>query len=185
MVEQYNTLMLNQGIPSSEMRAVTGNLLSPTDPNPAHLNAPEYFNFDIAAVGMGFHHFTDPTYAAKQLVQRLKPGGVLFIVDFKPHAPLEHSHHHSHDHSHEHSHSHEKQGEKPKVDEEEEVGKNAAHTVLHHGFSPETVKKMFEEAGAGKGYEYLEIGDGIVMHGVKEGGEPMKRSLFFARGEKL
>ncbi|EHL01022.1 putative Uncharacterized methyltransferase [Glarea lozoyensis 74030] len=88
MAEQYNIVMSNQGIPPSQMRAVVGNLLSPSDPSPATLSDPEFFDFDIAA---------------------------------------------------------------------------------------DDVKKMFEEAGAGKAFEYLEIGSGIVFHGVKEGGGSMKR----------
>ncbi|KAL7773673.1 hypothetical protein CFE70_003639 [Pyrenophora teres f. teres 0-1] len=43
---------------------------------------PQYFNFDIATVGFGFHHFEDVVYAAGQLKQRLRPGGVLVINDF-------------------------------------------------------------------------------------------------------
>jgi SAM-dependent methyltransferase len=156
MVNEYNTLVSNQGIPPSEMHAVVGNLLDPSDPSPPSLAGDEFFNFDIAAVGLGFHHFSDPTFAATQLVKRLKKGGVLLIIDFLPHAPL------------------------PK-----DEGQTAAHTVAHAGFSEEDVKTMFETAGAGEGFEYLEIGQGIVFHGVKEGGETMKRSVFFARGVKL
>jgi hypothetical protein len=64
-------------------------------------------------------------------------------------------------------------------------GHPAAHTVAHAGFSEEDVRKMFGKAGAGEGFEYLEIGSGIVFHGVKEDGKTMKRSVFFARGSKL
>ena len=43
----------------------------------------------MAAVGLGFHHFEDPEYTAKKLVDRLRPGGILFIVDFLPHEALD------------------------------------------------------------------------------------------------
>ncbi len=44
-----------------EMHAVQGNLLDPADPSPAGLAGPEFFDFDIAVVGLGFHHFDDRT----------------------------------------------------------------------------------------------------------------------------
>jgi SAM-dependent methyltransferase len=90
MVEEYNSSASNQGLSASEMRAFVGDLLSPI-PSPS-LSPPEFHNFDNAAVGLGFHHFTDPRLAAARLAQRLKKGGVLFIVDFLPH---EHVHGHA------------------------------------------------------------------------------------------
>lgn len=85
MVKEYNTSARNQGIPESEMLAVQGNLLDANKPSPLELAGKEFFEFDIAAVGLGFHHFDDPALAAKRLAERLKTGGVLFIVDFLPH----------------------------------------------------------------------------------------------------
>ncbi len=85
MVNEYNTSARNQGIPESEMYATQGNLLDANNPNPAGLVGKEFFDFDIAAVGLGFHHFDDPALAAKRLSERLKKGGVLMIVDFLPH----------------------------------------------------------------------------------------------------
>lgn len=51
------------------------------------------------------------------------------------------------------------------------------------GFSEEDVKKMFEEAGVGGDFKYLQIGKGSITFG--EGKEKMERSVFFARGSKL
>lgn len=67
------------------MHAYPGNLLDPSAPSPASLSSPHFHAFDLAAVGLGFHHFADPDLAARQLAARLRPGGVLFIVDFLPH----------------------------------------------------------------------------------------------------
>ncbi len=58
----------------------------------------------------------------------------------------------------------------------------ATNTVTHMGFSKEDVKKMFEEAGVGLNFDYVEVGKGIVFG---EGSEKMERSIFFARGSKL
>lgn len=155
MVAEYNKSASNQGIPSSEMEARVGNLLDASNPSPASLSGDEFFNFDIAVVGLGFHHFEDPTFAAKQLALRLKPGGVLLIIDFMTHA-------HVHDHAN-----------------------PAAHTITHHGFSEEEVKKMFVGAGAGSDFEMAVVGNGVVFKGLKEGGEQLKRTIFMARGVKL
>lgn len=155
MVAEYNTSARNQGISESEMEAFVGNLLDAKDPDPASLQDEKFFNFDIAVVGLGFHHFDDPALAAKRLTERLKKGGVLTIIDFLPHA-----HHGQHSHA-------------------------AAHTVTHMGFSEEQVRKMFEDAGAGGDFDYTVVGRGIVFRGQKEGGEDMKRSVFMARGTKL
>jgi len=70
------------------MRAYHGNLCIPDDPNPAAFACPEFFNFDVVAVGLGFHHFDDPALAARRLAERLKHGGVLTILDFLPHGKL-------------------------------------------------------------------------------------------------
>ena len=67
------------------MHAYQGNICVPEDPNPAALASPEFSDFDIAAVGLGFHHFDDPALAARRLAERLKTGGVLMILDFLPH----------------------------------------------------------------------------------------------------
>lgn len=167
MVHEYNTSARNQGIDEAEMSAHLGNLLDP-DSVPESLAGPEYHGFDVAAVGMGFHHFPDPGLAAKRLADRLKTGGVLFIVDFLPHDdPNGHSHGHG---SHGHSHGHDSHGHA------------AAKTVIHFGFSEEDVKGYFEAAGVGEKFEYVLLGKGVVFsHDAKE----HKRSLFMARGVKL
>lgn len=141
MANEYNAGARNQGIPESEMRAVIGNLISQdADPSPS-VSGPEFHNFDIAAVGLGFHHFASPALAAKRLAERLKPGGVLLIIDFLPHG---------HDHSLDH----------------EEMKKRG---VTHMGFSEEDVKGLFEGAGVGGEFEYVVVGKGIVFK--KDGGD--------------
>ncbi|KAI1662492.1 S-adenosyl-L-methionine-dependent methyltransferase [Daldinia decipiens] len=60
-----------------------------------------------------------------------------------------------------------------------------AHAVLHHGLSEERVRKMFEHAGAGKGFSLEVLGSGLMPgHYAQEGKELMKRQIFLARGEK-
>ena len=139
------------------MSATVGNLLDPANPSPHSLSSPKFFDFDIAVVGLGFHHFEDPFLAAKILTERLKKGGVLMIIDFLPHEHFHGGHHHN----------------------------PAAHTVMHMGFKEEEVRKMFGDAGAGGGFEYVVVGKEIVFTDATENGEDLKRSVFMARGAKL
>lgn len=85
MVSRYNEQARNQGLTSSEMIATVGDLLGPAGPS-AHLCRDEFFKFDLAAVGLGLHHFEDPDLAIRRLVERLKVGpGVLLVIDFMVH----------------------------------------------------------------------------------------------------
>ncbi|CAJ2503591.1 Uu.00g109850.m01.CDS01 [Anthostomella pinea] len=161
MVAAYNARAENQGLSSTEMHAMIGDLTVPdTSDHPAELSAPHMSNFDIAAVGGGFHHFADPQLAATRLVERLRPGGVLLIWDFLPHGG-------GHGHKH-----------------------GAQHTVMHHGFSEGHIRSIFERAGAGQDFGLAVIGGGVIMgHGSLEEGdhagqEALKRQVFFARGTK-
>ncbi|KAF5615352.1 2-heptaprenyl naphthoquinone [Fusarium sp. NRRL 52700] len=76
------TGMLSRG---SSRQAYQGNLADPEDPSPTAFANSKFFGFDVAGVGLGFHHFDKPDLASKQLAERLNPGGVLFIIDFVAH----------------------------------------------------------------------------------------------------
>ena len=101
MISLYNSRAQNQGLYESEMHAYQGDICTPPSPppDPSSSTPPtdlfpdaKFYGFDIAAVGLGFHHFQSPSYAALQLSRRLRPGGVLFIVDFLPHDEMAHGH---------------------------------------------------------------------------------------------
>lgn len=80
MVARFDSLAASAGLPPSRLCAVVGDLLC-TPPTPS-VSAPPFFGFDVAAVCVGFHHFADAALATRRLAERLKPGGVLLIVDF-------------------------------------------------------------------------------------------------------
>ncbi|KAK7702244.1 hypothetical protein SLS64_009822 [Diaporthe eres] len=161
MVDMYNARARNQGLSEDEMVAFQGNLCVPEDQDPEAFRDGKFFGFDLAVVGLGFHHFDDPDLAAKRLAARLKPGGVLMIIDFLPHGP----------HG---SEAHGKEGTDMVIAADEK----ALKTVTHHGFSEERIREIFIGAGAGKDFALDDMGQ--VKFGEKHG----KRTLFMARGTK-
>ncbi|ESZ98522.1 hypothetical protein SBOR_1184 [Sclerotinia borealis F-4128] len=174
MVTHYNARASNQGLAPSEMYAYHGNLLSDT-PQP-ELESEDLYEFDIAVVGLGFHHFENPALAARKLGSRLKKGGILAVVDFESHDGFGNAHEHGHAHAHAH--------QDVKLNAQSE---KARETVTHHGFSEEEIKKIFVNAGVGADFGYMVLGKGIVFHGTGEEGKrnDLKRAVFMARGVKL
>lgn len=79
MVNKYNEIARESNIPTDLASARPGNLFA--NPSDTSLDIPELYDFDLAAVGFGFHHFEDPPLAIRRLAERLKPGGVVLIID--------------------------------------------------------------------------------------------------------
>lgn len=155
MVAAYNERASTLDLPSSKtMHAVQGDLVS-SPPSPS-TTAPEFYNFDLAAVGMGFHHFSDPALAAKRLVERLKPRtGVLLITDFLPDF-LPDGHAHAHD---------------------QEISK-AKKTVAHNGFSEEEITRIFKAAGC------VDVNVVVREEPMLMGNSGKGMKMFLARGRR-
>jgi SAM-dependent methyltransferase len=204
MVSVYNRNAHNQGLTPDFMAASVGNLLDPTDPSPAEFAGSEWFNFDLAVVGLGFHHFEDPTLAAARLAERLRPGGVLMIIDFMPHhgeieieggsGPGEgssqgHGHRHglSHGHGHDHGHgdhgaeSNQESAQDPNQKDGDKRFQEVMHTIAHAGFSKDDVYAAFEKAGVGKDFAFDVLKKDIVFRTTDR---KITRQVFFARGTK-
>jgi len=127
--------------------------------------------FDLAVVGLGFHHFHDPAHALGVLKARLKRGGVLAIVDFLPFPAGGHSHGHGHEHGHEH-----KQKESGKSDGA--FPEEALPTIKTSGFSEEDMARLFE--GAGLADVRFEVMDGEVEMFVGNDERRVVRRVFVA-----
>ncbi|TLS22001.1 uncharacterized protein PpBr36_09374 [Pyricularia pennisetigena] len=192
MVAQYKARARAEGLTPQQMDAFEGNIL---DDDGAALSDPSLRDADLACVSMAMHHMDDPAKVASRLVERLRPGGVLFVVDMLTHeipgiSGAKHNHHHhgghghghGHDHGHGHGHGHGDHGDghaKHQTGNGVEEDWEVLPTITHSGFSPEEVKDMFEKAGAGADFAF-EVVDSVEMP------SPFKPKpiVFFARGTK-
>ncbi|EUC38914.1 hypothetical protein COCCADRAFT_352 [Bipolaris zeicola 26-R-13] len=184
-----------------------GNLFDKSDPNPSSLDAAEFRDFDLATVGFGFHHFEDVVYAAQQLKERLKPGGVLVINDFLEggdvlvdeegkmvegsegnHAVHHHGHGHGHGHKHEHEHKHDHSSHAHKHNHSHNPSdkhdsslhsKMAASVVVPH-FTIDGVREFFEKAG----FVDVDVKTMKEKSYMEFGGKKMWRTILFARGRR-
>ncbi|KAL7621204.1 hypothetical protein AAE478_008521 [Parahypoxylon ruwenzoriense] len=161
MVAAYNSRAQNQGLSHDEMYAMVGDLTAPQPSPETLLTDPRFFGFDLAVVGGGLHHFADPELAAARLVERLRPGGVLWIWDFLPHGPR-------HDHAAHHTVIH------------HGLSQERVHNIFEHA-----------GAGTGFALEIIGTGaapshhDDDHAHGEDEDfKDAMRRQVFFARGQK-
>ncbi|KAK4892711.1 hypothetical protein LTR17_027015 [Elasticomyces elasticus] len=161
MVEKYNEAAQSSGLTSEQANAVVGNLLS--DEVSQQLSGPEYQLFDVAVVGLGFHHFEDPATAIKRLTDRLKPEtGVLVIIDFVPfddelaRERKEHAPHPG--------------GDFPDM----------SHTIKHSGFTRQDMLKLYEEGGL-EDFGWHVLPEPAVME-LKNG--TRERTIFIARGRR-
>lgn len=159
--------------PECEGHAVVANLLSDS-PSPT-IDDAKFRDFDIAAIGLGFHHFADPQLAIQRLVQRLKKEtGVLMIIDWLPGSdPSGHGHHHSHGHGH-----------PPGSAQDEKWPEGAKPTIGTNGFSEEDMQKMFEAAGC-VNFGFSPMKEPVELW-VGEGDDASKKvkTVFIARGRR-
>lgn len=186
MIGVYNSLATDGASNGASLKAeaVLGDLVAKEATGPSVEHA-DWRDFDIAAIGLGFHHFEEPERCLRRLAERVKKGtGVVLILDWLPsegghgHGAHEGKHsHHAHAHGHQYDHDNSKiETSKGKEDEWQAMQK----TIKHHGFSEETMKKMFEGAGlVDFGFEVLE--EPFVL---KPKGRMLVKKGFMARGRR-
>ncbi|EME49192.1 hypothetical protein DOTSEDRAFT_68058 [Dothistroma septosporum NZE10] len=157
MVTKYNEAAQSSGLTAEQAQAVVGDLF--TQAVPADLKASEYYEFDIAVVGLGFHHFEHPDLCITRLAERLKAAtGVLVIIDFLPFSTGR-----DHDHSGQ-------SGEVPEM----------KHTIKHNGFTGDQMRDLYEAAGF-VDFDIVALKQPAVME-LKSG--TVQRTLFIAKGRK-
>ncbi|KAH7246392.1 S-adenosyl-L-methionine-dependent methyltransferase [Fusarium tricinctum] len=82
MADQYNAMALKAGYTPTKMQAVQGDLIDPELTPSAELDTAAFFNFDLVVMCMALHHIENYENMILQLSKRLRPGGILLIVDW-------------------------------------------------------------------------------------------------------
>ena len=192
-MNKFNAEAREAGTSEARMRAVRGDLLAPPG---GSLEDGEFYGFDLAVMSMALHHVDDPKAMIAKLIERVKPGGIVVIIDwvvsdevpFDSHGNHGHEHpqssHHNHNgheqHSHEtpqraqpthasHAHGH-AHGHSQHV---------ASHTLSTEGFSQEQIRALFLDAGCRNSEVVLAAAPSEVPHG-----RTGHKQMFFAKGTK-
>lgn len=174
MVAAYNSAARDSGLTEAQAHAIVGDLCAAAEPA-VEISGAEFRDFDIAVIGLGFHHFEDPARALQRLGERLKPAlGVLVVVDFLPFGDGpgdvrpegDHGHGHGHDHGHGHGHA-------PEFPDMQ-------HTIKHNGFNAEQMRALYEAAGF-EDFGFVTLPEPAVME-LKHG--TVQRTLFIAKARK-
>lgn len=153
MVDKFNQLASEAGISQQQLHAVVGNLLDSA--SESDLSRPEFFNFDIAAIGLGFHHFEQRPLMLRRIAERLKPGGALLIVDFLV-------------------------NETPGAEDLKEWNKHGQDTIAIAGFTEKDMQLLYDQAGL-QNFGLKVLPEAITM---EIGDQKKQKTLFFARGFK-
>ncbi|XXG98224.1 hypothetical protein Hte_004546 [Hypoxylon texense] len=127
MVDQYNDLARQSGTAPERMHAVRGNFLEPSDSDA--IAGPDFHEADAIIMSMALHHSGDPQAMVSKMVDRLRSGGVLVILDWMDFTPE-----HGSESSHAHDHRHQDRSD-------------ASHTISKASFSAGDMKQLFSDAG--------------------------------------
>ena len=172
MVERYRELA--SLLKPQKIDGIVGNLVdgecdgvgAPANYDSNSSSLQSLHNFDLAVVGLGFHHFDDPVRAVKALASRLRDdGGVLLIVDFVGGCG---------------SKDDQERAERQKLSQSSLIPEAMHDTVRVHGFDRKGVEEMFTAAGL-KAFEWDEIEEKVVL--IVDG-ERKERRVFLAKGTK-
>jgi SAM-dependent methyltransferase len=156
MVQTYNTRAAAAGLPPSQIHAIEGNVLDDASWSQIRANT-ALRDFDIAVIGMGFHHFAKPAQALERVAALLKPAtGVMVVIDII------------------------KEADEAEDAEQRKRGGLAAHTIhpAHNGFVEQEMKGIYADAGL-EDFGWS-VGEPVRMLG-KEDYEFVK-TVFFSRG---
>ena len=181
MVERYRELA--DTLKLQKLDGIVGNLVDAQEKEEgaagaASATSPSMHDFDLAVVGLGFHHFDDPARAAKALASRLRSKtGVLLIIDFVGGCGSKADR----EKAEKLKRLDEQQGEKNKDDNQGSLIPEAMHdTVRVHGFDRAAMERIYTTAGLWS-FEWDELEEEVEL--VVDG-ESKRRRVFLAKGLK-
>ncbi|KAM0079979.1 hypothetical protein ACKRZS_007878 [Fusarium odoratissimum] len=154
MVEQYNMLAEASGFSSDKMRAVHGDIMNPEASPSPELDTPDFNDFDLIVMCMALHHVQDYAAMIQKLSEKLRPGGVLLVIDLVSSS----------------------ESGCPEATMAKELSN---HTMSKMGFTETEVKTVFEKAGL-EGWSWRWCSERSKVP-EEIGGE---QQGFFARGYK-
>ena len=166
MVDKFNAEAREAGVSEAQMHAVRGDLLAAAG---GTLESQDFYDFDLAIMSMALHHIDEPEAMITKLVERLKPGGTVVIIDWIPSGGASSASHDDHDHKH-------SQGDKEDGGHEQHA---ASHTISFDGFSKEKMDDMFFKAGCINSDYVLAASPSEVPLG-----QTGQKRMFFAKGTK-
>lgn len=167
MVAKFNENARKQGLTEEQMHAVQGDLLATTDDAYGALKGAEFYNVDLIVMSMALHHVEDPQMMIVKLVERLRAGGVLVVIDWMA-GSVDHTQPATR--REQDTNGHQDQGYKQP---------SAEHTMSRQGFTREELDSMLKHAGCSHAAYVLH--EEMSELPAKIGGQ---RQLFFARGQK-
>ena len=198
MVAEYSrrcsALSVAENPLGASMHAMVGDLCDPAGVAD-DLMGKELFEFDLAIVGMGFHHFEHLELSLRRLAERVKKGSVVAIVDLaesqeagKGFFGADGQHEHGHGRKHEHTHQHASKPEhtpktpgQPPAKDVCSVFAAAGHAVPHkHGFGRADMEKLFSAAGC-TDFDMVLLDEPIVFG---DGADALKNKAFIARARR-
>jgi SAM-dependent methyltransferase len=171
MVEKYNTAARMQGLSEQQMQAIQGDLSVPLEKTPETMRRSDLYRFDVAVISMALHHVENPQEMVARLVERLRDGGSLLIIDWatEPNQEPDIVHH---QHSH-HAHHHADGGEN------QQQMQGVRQTMSSSSFGKDEMIAILKNAGCSEADFVLH--PEVSKLPAKFGGE---KRLFFARGKK-
>jgi SAM-dependent methyltransferase len=159
MVDRYNQAAQRSGFSSEQMRAIRGNFVGAESEVEA---GDDFRDFDIVVLSMALHHVSNPPMLLSKLVERLRPSGVLVVIDW---APSQQDHH-----------------ERPH--ESHEVSKTIH--MAHQEFSDDYVAKCFSDAGcSSSSFRYVIHNEICFMpESITKVKGGVRRKVFLASGNR-
>lgn len=184
MVNTFNLRAAAFDMPiRKRMFAVQGDLLNPDSKKAGgFLKGKEWFGFDAAIMSMALHHVEEPGDAVRVLVERVKVGRPVMLVDWVK-GTMVREWEGKGEEEHGNGHVYAVDG-KIELDEnghaEHEHAMPGAHTTTRDGFTKDEMVKMLEEAGCvDVGFVEME-----EMSFLEFGEKRRWKRLFLAKGVK-